>query len=124
MMIKRMLMLSLLALPFVATGVAAEDDLDVTMDVIEDDADEERITQQLRLPESASEQGRESSEYGLDTANEARERGRDFGEDRAEEARERGEEARERARERADAAEDRRQAAENRRQERTRSPQD
>lgn len=106
----RILMLALIALPFAGTSALAEDDLDVTMGVIEDDATEERVSRELTLPESASEQGRESSRQGLDTANEARERGREFGQERAAEGRERGEAAREEAEKRGAEARERGQS--------------
>lgn len=79
-----------------------------TMQVVEPNETPEDVDRKLTLPESASEQGVESSSQGLETANEAREKGREFGRERAEEARESGseraEEARERARERAEGA--------------------
>ncbi len=79
-----------------------------TMDVVEPGQTPEEVDRRITLPESASEQGVESSRKGLETANEAREKGREFGQERAEEARERGkdrgEEARERAKERAEEA--------------------
>ncbi len=74
----------------VAMPAFAEDDLDVTMEVIEEDADEARFVRQIELPAGASEQARESAADGHETANEARERGREFGQERAREARERG----------------------------------
>lgn len=82
-------------------GVAAAqdngDDLDVTMDLIEEDEAPDSAMEPIELPGTASEQGVESSADGLATANEARERGREFGQDTAEEARQRGEDAREEA---------------------------
>ncbi len=76
-----------------------------TMKVVGPDETPEGVDRELRLPETASEQGKESSSEGLETANEAREKGRDFGRERAEQARQKGrekaQEARERARERA-----------------------
>ncbi|MEX0730317.1 MAG: hypothetical protein WED00_13915 [Aquisalimonadaceae bacterium] len=95
----------LFAISMTATAYAQE--LDVTMEVVDDNGTEEVIVNRLELPEDASDQGRESSRYGLDTANEARERGREFGQSRASEARERGEEARERGQAARDAARDR-----------------
>lgn len=106
--------LTLLAAGTLALGMAtaaSADDLDVTMDVVEEDGTEETLVNRLELPETADEQGRESSQFGLDTANDARERGRDFGQDRAEAARERGAEARERGMDARDARESARERA-------------
>ncbi len=70
----------------------------------------------IELPEDASEEGVENSEFGRETATEAREKGREFGQERASEARERGQEARDSAagsarESAADAAESARQGA-------------
>lgn len=55
-----------------------------TMDPVEEEmATEETM---LSLPEEASEQGRTSSAYGLETANQARQQGAEFGRARAEQA--------------------------------------
>ncbi len=75
---------------------AMADELDVTMDVVDSDATEERVVRELRIPEPAAEAGREPPTEGLGSAPEARERGREFGQERAESARERGRDARER----------------------------
>lgn len=98
--------LSLLLAGLIAASPAmAQED---SMQVVEPNETPEDVDRKLTLPESASQQGVESSSQGLDTANEAREKGREFGQERAEEAREmsneRAEEVRERARERAEEA--------------------
>jgi len=76
------------------------DDLDITMTVVDEDAEPDTAVEPIVLPDSAALQAVESSAQGLATANEARERGREFGQDTAEAARERGTEARESAAER------------------------
>lgn len=81
-----------------------EDDLDVTMSVLEEGETPDAALEPIALPEDASETAVESSAAGLATANAAREDGRAFGASRAEEARQRGAEAREQGRERADEA--------------------
>lgn len=102
----------LLAGLLAATPAMAQDDdaegRNDAMQVVDQNERPEDVDKELSLPESASEQGKESSSYGLDTANEAREKGREFGQERAEEAsemsNERAEEVRERASERAEQA--------------------
>ncbi|WP_253480436.1 hypothetical protein [Natronocella acetinitrilica] len=93
-----LLVLCLLAL----SGKAVADDLDVTMEVIGEDATEERIVRELilprDLPDAASERG-ERGERGTRIADDARERGRAFGQERADEARQRGQDARQRGQE-------------------------
>lgn len=107
--------LSLLLMGLLAAAPAmAQDEADTPnraqdeVRVVEQDETPEDVDKELALPESASEQGKESSSQGLDTANEAREKGKESGQERAEEARERGgeraEEVRERANERAEEA--------------------
>lgn len=73
------LLLASLSMP-----VAAEDDLDVTITVIEDNGGdiEREVTRRIELPPRADAPGR-------DVSREARERGREFGRSRAEEARSR-----------------------------------
>lgn len=92
------------------SGATLARDGDVVMSVVGDEeAAEEDFVDEIRLPEPAARQGRESAAQGLDRADEAREGGRDFGRDRAAEARERAAEARDRAaeaRERGRAARD------------------
>jgi hypothetical protein len=90
------LALLLAVLPF---GIASADehdaDDDLVLEVVDDpDAGEEDYVEEIRLPEQASDQARESAAGGIETANEARERGRDFGQERAEQARELGREVR------------------------------
>ncbi|MEF8889012.1 MAG: hypothetical protein V5A14_03110 [Desulfohalobiaceae bacterium] len=94
-----------------APAMAQDDEAEARndeMQVVDQNERPEDVDKELSLPKSASEQGKESSSYGLDTANEAREKDREFGQERAQEAgemaNERAEEARERARERADEA--------------------
>lgn len=73
----------LLATSFAHAGAAPE----VTMSVLESEADVERVISEIQLPARASAVARERSAHGLETANEARERGREFGQERAEQAR-------------------------------------
>jgi hypothetical protein len=68
---------------------AQEPDNEVTMDVLDStDANEEMLGARIELPERAAERARERSAFGLETANQARERSREFGQERAAEARE------------------------------------
>lgn len=68
---------------------AAENEVpDVTMSVLESEAEVERVISEIQLPQKASPVARERAAEGLETANEARERGREFGQERAEQARE------------------------------------
>lgn len=92
------------ALALALTTTAASQELDVTMEVVDEDATEERMVNRLELPRHASDQGRESSSFGRDTANQAREQGREFGQDQAREASERAAEARARRESARDAA--------------------
>lgn len=62
---------------------------DVTMTVLESEAEAERVISEIQLPQQASPVARERAAAGLETANEARERGREFGQERAEQARDR-----------------------------------
>lgn len=69
---------------------AGEDEVpDVTMSVLESEAEVERVISEIQLPQAASPMAQERAASGLDTANEARERGREFGQERAEQARDR-----------------------------------
>lgn len=70
------------------------DELDVTMELVEEGGRPESIIEPIVLPDTAAAEAVENSARGLATANAARELGRDFGQARAEEARQRGEEAR------------------------------
>lgn len=84
-----------------AIGIAAPlslhaEEIDFDLDVVDVEDTEGDVAHRLSLPESASQQAVESAQFGLDTANEARERGREFGQERAQEARERAQDARER----------------------------
>jgi hypothetical protein len=75
------------------------DPADDTITVVDEDATPEDVTNTIALPSSASDTGRENSQQGIDTANnaremrgnataaEAREQGREFGERAAAEAR-------------------------------------
>lgn len=74
-----------------ATPVLAQGDED-TMDVMDESATPDEVMHRIELPEDASDTAREAAAFGLDTANEARERGRDFGQERAEQAREQAQE--------------------------------
>lgn len=83
----------LIGLVLVGVGgpAVAEDDLDVTITVIEDDGGdiEREVSGRIELPPRAA--GAEAREQapGRDISTEARERGRDFGRSRAEEVRNR-----------------------------------
>lgn len=86
------------------TAANAQDgDLDVTMEVVGENASEERVVRELSLPEVPRDARGGDAGRGSERSGEARERGREFGQQRAESARERGEDARERARLRRDA---------------------
>jgi hypothetical protein len=76
-----------LALGLMLGGTAYADD-DLSMDAVDLDETPEEVLNAIALPEDASETGVASSEFGIDTANQARELGREFGERMAEEARE------------------------------------
>ncbi|MDX1588518.1 MAG: hypothetical protein R3296_06235 [Oleiphilaceae bacterium] len=89
--ITRVMAVAMLSLALPAT-VVAEDELDVTMEMVRDDESlKDFVAHELPLPKSASETGREASGEGRARAAEARETGRE----KAEEARERAREARE-----------------------------
>lgn len=90
------LLLCLLAAPAWAQDDAPLDD--VTMEVVDDpQADEREYVDEIRLPTEASPEARENAAFGVDTANEARERARDegqaFGQSTAQEARKLGRDA-------------------------------
>ena len=71
----------------VSPAWAQDDDLDVTLVVIEDEnAAEERLVNDIELPLEASDQAHENASSGLETANQARQQGAEFGRQRAEEA--------------------------------------
>lgn len=80
------LLLASLSMP-----VSAEDDLDVTISVIEDNGGdiEREVTRRIELPPRARGNEARSNAPGRDVSQEARERGREFGQSRAEEARKR-----------------------------------
>lgn len=78
-----------LPLSLVATPVVAQEDEEALDVVTDQEATPDEGTGELALPEDASEEGKENSAEGLDTANEAREKRREFGEERARDARER-----------------------------------
>jgi hypothetical protein len=86
-----LLIIAALALAAPAAALA-QDELDgVEMDVMEaDETPNEASTRVLTLPEDASDTAREHAQFGLDTANSAREGGAQLGQDAAEAARERG----------------------------------
>ena len=69
----------------ISSPVMAEDDLDVTLDIVESpQALPEAVTKVLALPEMASDSGKLHSEKGLAIANEARTKGRAHGQAMAE----------------------------------------
>lgn len=74
---------------FVACWASADDDAEVTMTIM-DDADAmstEEVMKVIELPSNASAEALARSEFGLATANSARESGREFGEQTAADAR-------------------------------------
>ncbi len=88
-------MAGLLAAPFLMTGPvrAQEQDLDdVILDVLDEGEGEETVVRELTLPEAASDQGRQSSAFGLATANAARQRGGEENGEEPVEGQEEGEE--------------------------------
>lgn len=99
--------LAMMAAGLLAMGVsfaATAQEYDLELDVVEAGETEGELVNRLELPESASDVGVENSRFGLDTANEAREKGREFGQERAMEAREFGADSAREASERASAA--------------------
>lgn len=95
---------SLLLCLFVAPAWAQDEDNgeevldDVTMEVTSSpDADEEEYVDEIELPGSAAEEAEANAKFGIDTANQARERaadeGRDFGQETSHRARELGRDA-------------------------------
>jgi hypothetical protein len=80
-----------LALPWQAW--AQQTDLEVTMEVVPANGGPDPATGEIKLPDTASDQGKASSAFGLSVANKARaargELGRDFGKAVSEAARER-----------------------------------
>lgn len=89
---KKLYMLPVVAFAALALGsspVLAEEDAELDA-VASEEAEPSDATRELSLPDDASEQGRESSARGLDTANQAREKREEFGRDTARDARERG----------------------------------
>jgi hypothetical protein len=74
---------------YASQAYAGADELpEVTLSVLESEADAERVISEIQLPETASPVARERAAQGLETANDARARGREFGLERAEQARE------------------------------------
>ena len=57
-----------------AANAVDRDDLDVTMEVMDHDMNADDFMNTIELPEAASERARDSSQSGLSTANEARDR--------------------------------------------------
>lgn len=84
---------ALALVPF-SSVLADEHDDALLLEVVDDEnAGEEDFVDVISLPDEASDVARERSAFGIETANEARERGRDFGQERADRARELGREA-------------------------------
>jgi hypothetical protein len=69
--------LALMLASALLSGQALAEDL--TMEIIEDGVTPEDIVSQIQLPAAASAVAQENAEFGLDTANAAREDGRAFG---------------------------------------------
>jgi len=84
---------ALVALAWPGVSWAQQQDLEVTMGVVPANATPEAVTKEIKLPDTASAQGQESSTFGLGIANKAREMrgdlGRDFGKEVSEAAKER-----------------------------------
>lgn len=74
----------------------AQQDLEVTMDVVPADAAAGAATGKIKLPDVAAPEAHENAAFGIDTANKARERrgdlNRDFGQEVSGAARERAQE--------------------------------
>jgi hypothetical protein len=80
----------------ISTAAWAQQDLEVTMDVVPADAAADAATGKIKLPDVAAPEAHENAAFGIDTANKARERredlNRDFGQEVSEAARERAQE--------------------------------
>lgn len=71
-----------------ALPALAEDDLDVTMSVVEDEKSaEEQLVNEIELPAEADERARDRSGFGTETADEARQQGQESGRESAEQGR-------------------------------------
>lgn len=83
-----------LPLSFFAVPVYAQDSTsegEATIEVVGDaEAQPEDISNAISLPEEAAAEARQNAAFGLETANNAREKGEESGEEQAEEAREQG----------------------------------
>lgn len=79
-----------------SVAASAQQDLEVTLDVVPPGASAGAATSEIRLPENAAPEGRENAAFGVDTANKARAlRGdldEEFGRDVSEAARDRAQE--------------------------------
>jgi hypothetical protein len=73
---------------YTSFACAADEVPDVTMSVLESEADAERVVSEIQLPEKASPVAREHSAKGLETANAARERRQEAGQENSDQARE------------------------------------
>ncbi|MEX1033782.1 MAG: hypothetical protein WDZ30_10525 [Cellvibrionaceae bacterium] len=83
---------SLAAVPALAqdANTTTDDELDVSLTVLEEGEGAEQAINNIELPEQASEEARENAAFGLETANEARQKGQE----KAAEGREKASEAR------------------------------
>lgn len=81
---------TVLACALAAPGfaLAADETDDITMEVIEGETPE-AVTQQIELPESASEEGATNAAAGIESANQAREQAREMASENVEAAMER-----------------------------------
>lgn len=81
---------SLLAAPALAQDTDSEDELDVSLTVLDSGEGADSAISNIELPEQASDEARENAAFGLETANEARQKGQE----KAAEGREKAREAR------------------------------
>lgn len=80
---------ALLALAPTWQAWAQQTDLEVTMEVVPANGGPDPVTGEIKLPDSASDQGRQSSAFGLSVANKARASRGEFGKAVSEAARQR-----------------------------------
>lgn len=66
-----------------ALPVQADEDLDVTMRVIDEETSEDRFVNEIALPSRAAEQAHENAATGMETSNQARQQGSEFGAERS-----------------------------------------
>ncbi|MBB3063543.1 hypothetical protein [Microbulbifer rhizosphaerae] len=101
-----------LAVPAQAEDETDSDELDVTLTVVEADEDVEDAVNTIQLPEQASEVAKESTAFGLATANTARQRAKDESGEVKNEAKEAAEQAKAAAKSARESAKNGNEAAE------------